>query len=158
MKNGSTLKTLIGTVAEGVNDVQARFTPTGEHVLYYNNGHQTLRAFRVADGQLIGTFRPHAQITTWTCDHKGEKIVIGGQDGSLLTSVIYDAKVKPEIQKTLALLPTRRYLAEHLGIPQEELDKDENLDLRNLAMITKAAAKFKQSVRNKNQPSAVCSI
>ena len=77
MKTGATARTLIGYVAEGVNDVRAEFTPTGKHVLYYHNGYQTLRAFRVSDGKLIGTLRPHAQITTWTCDSKGEKVVIG---------------------------------------------------------------------------------
>ena len=77
MKTGAIVRTLIGYVAEGVNDVKAEFTPTGKHVLYYHNGHQTLRAFRVSDGALIGTFRPHAQITTWISDSKGEKIVIG---------------------------------------------------------------------------------
>lgn len=54
MKTGGVMRTLIGQVAEGVNDVKAMFTSTGEHVLYYHSGHQTLRAFRVADGQLIG--------------------------------------------------------------------------------------------------------
>lgn len=77
MKNGSIIRTLIGQVTEGINDVEARFTPSGLHVLYYHSGHQTLRAFRVFDGQLIGTFRPHAQITSWNCDHNGEKIIIG---------------------------------------------------------------------------------
>ena len=43
MKSGNTLKTLIGAVAEGVNDVTATFTPNGAHVLYYHNGHKTLR-------------------------------------------------------------------------------------------------------------------
>lgn len=77
MKSGSIIRTLIGKVAEGINDVEACFTPNGLHVLYYHSGHQTLRAFRVSDGQLIGTFRPHAQITSWSYDHNGKKIVIG---------------------------------------------------------------------------------
>lgn len=53
MKTGAIVKTLIGYVAEGVNDVQAEFTPTGKHILYYHNGHQTLRIFRVSDGNFI---------------------------------------------------------------------------------------------------------
>lgn len=139
------MRTLIGQVAEGVNDVKVRrqrfsrsyknfnfkalFTATGEHVLYYHSGHQTLRAFRVADGQLIGklfqikkhfcvlgTFRPHARISCATSDSSGERIVIGGQDGSLLTAFLYDEKVHPEAQRSLASLPSRKYLAECLGI------------------------------------------
>lgn len=43
MKSGATLRTLIGAVAEGVNDVITAFTPNSLHVLYYHNGHKTLR-------------------------------------------------------------------------------------------------------------------
>uniref|UniRef100_A0A914D322 NWD2 C-terminal beta-propeller domain-containing protein n=1 Tax=Acrobeloides nanus TaxID=290746 RepID=A0A914D322_9BILA len=106
MKTGANVKTLIGYVAEGVNDVQAEFTPNGKHILYYHNGHQTLRLFRVSDG---------------------------GQDGSLLTVVLFDEQVHPEILKNVAVLPSRKYLAEHLEIPMEDLETDESLDLRNLA-------------------------
>lgn len=117
MKTGQVEKNLIGRVAEGVNDVRAQFTAGGQHVLYYHSGHQTLRAFRVADGQLVGTLRPHARITTWTCDQSGQLVVVGGQDGSLLTVFLYDDKVFPEAQKQLARLQSRRYLAEHLNLP-----------------------------------------
>lgn len=117
MKNGQIVKTFIGQVAEGVNDVKAQFTKTGEHVLYYHSGQQTLRAHRMSDGLLVGTFRPHSRITTWTSDESGQMIVIGGQDGSLLTSFLYDLKIYPDSQRNLAQLPSRRYLAEHLNIP-----------------------------------------
>ncbi|KAE9547865.1 hypothetical protein FO519_008926, partial [Halicephalobus sp. NKZ332] len=158
MKTGAIVRTLIGYVAEGVNDVKAEFTPTGKHVLYYHNGHQTLRAFRVSDGTLVGTFRPHAQITTWASDVKGEKIVIGGQDGSLLTVMLIDLQTNPDGIHSLGCLPSRRYLAQHLGIPPEDLDNEENLDIRNLGIITKAAAKFKQSIGKKSKTSAICTV
>ncbi|KAI6183551.1 Leucine-rich repeat and WD repeat-containing protein [Aphelenchoides bicaudatus] len=157
IKTGGVMRTLIGQVAEGVNDVKAMFTSTGEHVLYYHSGHQTLRAFRVADGQLIGTFRPHARITTWSSDSSGERIVIGGQDGSLLTAFLYDEKAHPETQRSLACLPSRKYLADFLGITVEETDESENADVRNLTIVTKAVQKFK-NLTLKNQNSAVCSI
>uniref|UniRef100_A0AC35FLU7 Uncharacterized protein n=1 Tax=Panagrolaimus sp. PS1159 TaxID=55785 RepID=A0AC35FLU7_9BILA len=112
----------------------------------------------VSDGKLIGTFRPHAQITTWICDNKGEKVVIGGQDGSLLTAMLFDSSTNSEALHSLGCLPSRRYLAEHLKIPVEELDAEENLDIRNLALITKAAAKFKQSIGKKTKNSVVCSV
>jgi hypothetical protein len=66
--------------------------------------------------QNSGTFRPHARITTCASDSSGERIVIGGQDGSLLTAFLYDEKVHPEAQRSLASLPSRKYLAELLGI------------------------------------------
>ncbi|KAI1720797.1 nuclear distribution protein nudF-2 [Ditylenchus destructor] len=156
LKNGALTKMLIGQVAEGVNDVQARFTPNGDHVLYYHNGQQTLRCFRVSDGQLIGTLRPHAQITTWGCN--GEKVVIGCQDGSLLTAILYDDTSQTGVQRALAALPSRRYLADHLGIGVDDLDNMDNLDLRNLGVITKAITKFKQPLRSKTKGSVVCSV
>lgn len=116
MKTGSFHRTLIGQVAEGVNSVKAMFTPTDSHVLYYHSGQQTLRAFRVSDGQLIGTLRPHAQITTWSVDSYGQNVVIGCQDGSLLTALLFDEFVYPKIRHYLAASPNRHYLAEHLGI------------------------------------------
>lgn len=116
MKTGSFHRTLIGQVTEGVNSVKAMFTPTDSHVLYYHSGQQTLRAFRVIDGQLIGTLRPHAHITTWCVDPSGQRIVIGCQDGSLLTAILFDEVINLNAKQNLAILPSRRYLADHLGI------------------------------------------
>lgn len=115
MKTGNFHRTLIGQVTEGVNNIKAMFTPTNSHVLYYHSGQQTLRAFRVSDGQLIGTLRPHAQITTWSVDSTGQKVAIGCQDGSLLTAFLFDQTVYANIQNSLASLPNRHYLADHLG-------------------------------------------
>ncbi|KAI6199667.1 hypothetical protein M3Y96_00651200 [Aphelenchoides besseyi] len=147
MKSGATVKTLIPLKCPTnccVNDVQARFTATDDHVLYYHSGQQTLRAFRVVDGQLIGTFRPHSRIITWTSDPTGEKIVIGGADGSLITAFLYDEQTHPNAQKNLAVLPSRRYLADHLGIVVDDgAETTENVDVRNLTIVSKAVQKFK---------------
>ncbi|KAI6228769.1 Leucine-rich repeat and WD repeat-containing protein [Aphelenchoides fujianensis] len=148
----------VGQVAEGVNDVQARFTGSDLHALYYHSGQQTLRAFRVADGKLIGTFRPHARITTWASDASGQKIVIGGQDGSLLTAFLYDESTHSDAQQALAVLPSRRFLAEHLGIAVNEEETEANVDVRNLTIVSKAVQKFKGLTVAKQQNSAVCSI
>ena len=43
MKTAGRIRTLIGNVTEGVNDVVANFTTNGQHVLYYHSGHKTLR-------------------------------------------------------------------------------------------------------------------
>uniref|UniRef100_A0AC35UEM1 NACHT domain-containing protein n=1 Tax=Rhabditophanes sp. KR3021 TaxID=114890 RepID=A0AC35UEM1_9BILA len=158
MKTGNVIRTLIGTVMEGVNDVSAYFTTTGQHVLYYHTGKQTLRCFRVADGKEIGTLKPHAKITDIKCDAKGQKIVMVCQDGSLLVSLICDEITHPTIQRTLASLPSRKHLLNHLGLAAEHTYDDINLSLTDLGAITIAAAKFKSLVSQKNKPSAVCSI
>uniref|UniRef100_A0A1I7RSF6 Bulb-type lectin domain-containing protein n=1 Tax=Bursaphelenchus xylophilus TaxID=6326 RepID=A0A1I7RSF6_BURXY len=158
LKTGQVTKTLIGQVAEGVNDVQARFTATGEHILYYHNGLQTLRAYRVNDGQLIGTLRPHSRVTTWTSDNSGQEIVMGGLDGSLLTTFLYDEKIYPDSQKSLAHLPSRRYLADHLNIVVDDPASNDNTEFRNLTVLTKAVQKFKSLINKDQQSSQVCSI
>ncbi|CAI2355495.1 unnamed protein product [Caenorhabditis sp. 36 PRJEB53466] len=132
MRTGHAVKTLIGNVAEGVNDVTCSFSPNGHHVFYYHSGHKTLRVFRVLDCQLIGTFRPHATITCWTYDPEGLSVIIGGQDGSLLTVILNDPIAKEETLKKISILPCRRHLAEFLHMPIPEENELDNFDLKNL--------------------------
>uniref|UniRef100_A0A0K0FUG2 NACHT domain-containing protein n=1 Tax=Strongyloides venezuelensis TaxID=75913 RepID=A0A0K0FUG2_STRVS len=159
MKTGSIIRTLIGNVQEGVNDIFACFSSSGNHVLYYHTGHQSLRCYRVSDGKLIGTLKPHAKIVDIKSDPKGEKIVIGGLDGSVLVSVICDDYVYPEIRKTLVSLPSRKHLLNHLGLSVEPSVDDLNLNISNLGAISIAATKFKRGLTiQKSKGSAVCSI
>uniref|UniRef100_A0A915AEI7 WD_REPEATS_REGION domain-containing protein n=1 Tax=Parascaris univalens TaxID=6257 RepID=A0A915AEI7_PARUN len=159
MKTGGVIKTLIGNVVEGVNDVQVAFTPTGQHVLYYHNGHKTLRAFRVSDGTLVGTLRPHVQLKCWTCDSRGYALVIGGQDGSLLTVILFDEMAQGDLLKTVAQLPSRRHLADYLHIPLSELQEEGCFDLRNLRAVTAAVTRFKQLLQPKDaKRSHVCCV
>jgi len=160
-KSGSITRTLIGHVAEGVSDVKAIFSPTGEHVLYYHRGQQTLRAFRVCDGRLLGTFRPHAHVQTWAFDPSGERVVIGHVDGSLLTAVLHDeARLAGVKTGTLALLPSRKHLALHLGLDEEELQRrwredERGLELAELGVIAKAVAKFRRPLQRKRRSGVV---
>ncbi|EFP10882.1 hypothetical protein CRE_30786 [Caenorhabditis remanei] len=163
MRSGQVAKTLIGNVTEGVNDVTCSFSPNGQYVFYYHSGHKTLRVFRVLDCQLIGTFRPHATITCWSYDPDGFFVILGAQDGSLLTVVLNDPLAKEETLNKIALLPCRRHLAEflHIHVPEEaELD---TFDLRNLGAVTAAVTRFKSLLDNKKgggvtKKSHVCSI
>ncbi|ULT89955.1 hypothetical protein L3Y34_008385 [Caenorhabditis briggsae] len=163
MRSGQVAKTLIGNVTEGVNDVTCSFSPNGQYVFYYHSGHKTLRVFRVLDCQLIGTFRPHATITCWSYDPDGFFVIIGAQDGSLLTVVLNDPIAKEETLNKIAILPCRRHLAEylHIHVPEEaELD---TFDLRNLGAVTAAVTRFKSLLENKkgggvSKKSHVCSL
>ncbi|KAK0413280.1 hypothetical protein QR680_006708 [Steinernema hermaphroditum] len=152
MKASGVLRTLIGNVTEGVHDVRASFTHDGRFVLYYHYGHRTLRAFRVTDGTAVGTLRPHAQLTCWTCAPDGSSIIIGCQDGSLLSAILCtDAST---VAEKVAHLPSRRFLAEHFGIETTE-EQSESFDLSKVGGVAKAVAKFKQSTSKK---SYVCCV
>uniref|UniRef100_A0A0K0EPQ8 NACHT domain-containing protein n=1 Tax=Strongyloides stercoralis TaxID=6248 RepID=A0A0K0EPQ8_STRER len=159
MKTGGILRTLIGNVQEGVNDIFACFSSSGQHVLYYHTGHKSLRCYRVSDGKLIGVLIPHAKVVDIKSDLKGEQIVIGGLDGSVLVSVICDDFVYPGIRKTLVSLPSRKHLLNHLGLTIEQSSDDLNLNISNLGATLIAATKFKRGITaQKNKGTAVCSI
>uniref|UniRef100_A0A8R1EJ33 NWD2 C-terminal beta-propeller domain-containing protein n=1 Tax=Caenorhabditis japonica TaxID=281687 RepID=A0A8R1EJ33_CAEJA len=163
MRNGHIVKTLIGSVAEGVNDVVCSFSPSGEYVFYYHSGHKTLRVFRVLDCQLIGVFRPHATITCWSYDPDGLFIIIGAQDGSLLTVVLNDPLTKEETLARIATLPCRYHLAEFLHIPVDCQNDVDMFDLKNLGAVTAAVTRFKSLLDNKKRggvakKSHVCSV
>uniref|UniRef100_A0A1I8AA47 WD_REPEATS_REGION domain-containing protein n=2 Tax=Steinernema glaseri TaxID=37863 RepID=A0A1I8AA47_9BILA len=152
LRTTNVLRTLIGNVTEGVHDVRASFTLDGKHVLYYHYGHRTLRAFRVSDGAPVGVLRPHAQLTCWACASDGSTLIIGCQDGSLLSAILCtDQKI---VQEKVALMPSRRFLAEHLGIETSD-EQGESFDLSKVGGVAKAVAKFKQSTSKK---SYVCAI
>ena len=157
MKSGLVAKTLIPHMAQGVNDVQASFTPSGRHVLYYHNGNKTLRAFKTSDGSQIGCFRPHAQLTCWTTDEAGQIVVIGGQDGSMLTTILVDETVQETALQDLARLPSRRHLAQHLQLAVPEDSYDGVPNLTNLTVVTRAVSRFKQ-LMGKNQKSQTCAV
>ncbi|CAB3397348.1 unnamed protein product [Caenorhabditis bovis] len=149
IKTGLTAKTLIGNVTEGVNDVTCSFTPNGQYVVYFHSGHKTLRVFRVLDSQLIGTFRPHATITCWNYDPKGNLIIVGAQDGSLLSLVLRDPLLKEETLINMAKLPCRRHLADYLHLPIPEESRIDIFDLHNLGAVTAAVTRFKSLLDNK---------
>ena len=46
LKRGSTVRTFIPKVAEGVFSVICMFNKTDEYVLYYHSGRKTIRVFR----------------------------------------------------------------------------------------------------------------
>ena len=46
LKNGTSVKTLIPRIAEGVFSVICLFTKTNDYVLYYHGGRKTVRVFR----------------------------------------------------------------------------------------------------------------
>uniref|UniRef100_A0A0N4ZF20 NACHT domain-containing protein n=1 Tax=Parastrongyloides trichosuri TaxID=131310 RepID=A0A0N4ZF20_PARTI len=159
MKTGSVIKNLIGNVREGVNDIFACFSSSGNHVLYYHTGHQSLRCFRVSDGKLIGTLKPHAKIVDIKSDIKGQQIVIGGLDGSVLVAIICDDLIYPGINKVVASLPSRKHLLNYLGLAVDQTLEDLNLNICDLGAISIAAAKFKSGLKTQKQKgSAVCSI
>lgn len=52
LKKGSSVKTFIPRVAEGVFTVICMFNKSDEYVLYYHSGRKTLRVFRLVDYKL----------------------------------------------------------------------------------------------------------
>ena len=90
LRTGKVVRTLIGKVAEGVFDVLTFFTPTNQHVIYYNKGKRTIRVFRVADGQLIADMRCQSKVRNACATPDGRALVVGYEDGAVQMFLIAD--------------------------------------------------------------------
>lgn len=106
LKKGTTVKTFIPKVAEGVFTVICMFTDNDEYVLYYHSGKKTLRVFRTNDAQMIANYKMQAELTAIKSTKDGQSLVLGTVDGCLSVFCIADPE-KPEMQELLKQLPSR---------------------------------------------------
>lgn len=106
LRKGTTVKTFIPKVAEGVFTVICMFTEGDEYVLYYHSGKKTLRVFRTSDTQMIANYRMQAELTAIKSTTDGKGLVIGTVDGCLSVLAIADPE-NAEIFKYLEELPSR---------------------------------------------------
>lgn len=104
LKKGTTIKTFIPKVAEGVFTVICMFTDTDEYVCYYHSGKKTLRIFRNSDTEMIANYRLQAELTA--IKSNGRNLVLGTVDGCISVLAIADPKL-PEMTKFLLDLPSR---------------------------------------------------
>lgn len=106
LRKGTTVKTFIPKVAEGVFTVICMFTEGDEYVLYYHSGKKTLRVFRTSTTEMISNYRMQAELTAIKSTTDGKSLVMGTIDGCLSVLAITDPD-KPEIFKYLEDLPSR---------------------------------------------------
>lgn len=106
LKKGTTIKTFIPKVAEGVFTVMCMFTDNDEYVLYYHSGKKTLRVFRTSDALMIANYKMQAELTAIKSTKDGQSLVLGTVDGCLSVFCIADQD-KPELQELLKQLPSR---------------------------------------------------
>ncbi|XP_069163973.1 NACHT and WD repeat domain-containing protein 2 [Procambarus clarkii] len=132
LRHGTSVRTLIPRVAEGVFSVICLFTRTDEYVLYYHGGRKTIRVFRVTDGKMIANYRVQAELTAIAASEDGRTIVLGTVDGCLSSITIADP-TRPGIREYLAELPSRN------PKKYEEEEAKQSKSLRrvvNLVMLT----------------------
>ncbi|KAL6427738.1 hypothetical protein ACFW04_008880 [Cataglyphis niger] len=106
LKKGTSVKTYISKVAEGVFTVISMFNRTDEYVLYYHSGRKTIRVFRSSDCEMIANYRVQAELSAIDSTHDGKSIVLGTVDGCVSVLAIADPK-KPEMREYLANVPSR---------------------------------------------------
>ncbi|XP_063848129.1 LOW QUALITY PROTEIN: NACHT and WD repeat domain-containing protein 2-like [Scylla paramamosain] len=106
LRHGTSVRTLIPRVAEGVFSVICLFTRTDEYVLYYHGGRKTIRVFRLTDGKMIANYRVQAELTAIAGSEDGRTIVLGTVDGCVSTLTIADP-TRHGIRDYLADLPSR---------------------------------------------------
>jgi hypothetical protein len=66
------------------------FTPTNNHVIYYNKGKRTIRVFRTADGQQIADMRCPAKLRQAVATQDGQALVVAYEDGAVQMFLIVD--------------------------------------------------------------------
>ncbi|XP_011313550.1 uncharacterized protein, partial [Fopius arisanus] len=106
LKKGTTVKTYIPKVAEGVFTVISTFNRTDEYVLYYHSGRKTIRIFRSSDCEMIANYRVPAELSAVDSTYDGKSIVLGTVDGCVSVLAIADPQ-KPEMKEYLRALPSR---------------------------------------------------
>lgn len=106
LRKGTTVKTFIPKVAEGVFTVICMFTEMDEYVLYYHSGRKTLRVFRTSDTEMIANYRLQTELTAIKSTFDGKNIVLGTVDGCISVLAIADTN-KPEMIEFLSSLPSR---------------------------------------------------
>lgn len=106
LRKGTTVKTFIPKVAEGVFSVICMFTENDEYVCYYHSGKKTIRVFRTSDTIMIANYRLQAELTAIKSSKDGRCLVLGTVDGSMSVLAIADPQ-NDEILKYLNELPSR---------------------------------------------------
>jgi Lon protease-like protein len=66
------------------------FTPTNNHVIYYNKGKRTIRVFRAGDGRQIADMRCSAKVRQALATNDGRVLVVGYEDGAVQAFLIVD--------------------------------------------------------------------
>lgn len=107
LKTGSTVRTLIPRVAEGVFGSISLFTADDRHVVYYHSGRRSIRVFRVDDGRQIADYKGHAEIKVIASSRSGSSVVLGAVDGSVVVLGVADPALDDR-KSFIASLQSRR--------------------------------------------------
>ncbi|XP_055855708.1 NACHT and WD repeat domain-containing protein 2 [Episyrphus balteatus] len=128
LRKGTTVKTFIPKVAEGVFSVICLFTENDEYVCYYHSGRKTIRVFRTIDTEMIANYRLQAELTAIKSTKDGQCLVLGTVDGCMSVLAIVD--------------PTKDAMIDYLnGLPS----RDESWKIKLAKM--KARVMFKAAIR-----------
>ncbi len=104
------------------------FTPTNNHVIYYNKGKRTIRVFRTIDGRQIADMKCPAKVRQACATHDGRALVVGYEDGAVQMFLIVDHFE----QSSISYLKTwRKYQFEskNESIQQEITEKQSELTM-----------------------------
>ena len=145
LKHGNVVKTLIPKVAEGINNVIAKFNETDEHVLYYHSGHKTLRVFRVTDGEMIADYRVPSNLTSLESTTDGNHVALGMVDGNISILTIADPR-KPKMENYLRCLPSRQVMQAVITT---------GCRVKKVAIATNCATIFQEKVDDNNSSKIV---
>lgn len=148
LRKGTTVKTFIPKVAEGVFSVICLFTENDEYVCYYHSGKKTIRVFRTSDTAMIANYRLQAELTAIKSSLDGKCLVLGTVDGCMSVLAIAD----PSKEDTLSFL---------LELPSRDEEWKKKLakikartDFKAAVRVAAVTARFDKKRHRKNTTSA----
>lgn len=111
-------QTLIPRVAEGVINFKCMFTKNDRNVVYYHEGHRTIRVFRTSDCKQLAHYKCHAEVNVIACTAGGCNLMLGAVDGSFVMLTIADP-LDPDSKEVLKCLPSRQTVQDPTGVSQK---------------------------------------
>lgn len=114
------VQTLIPRVAEGVFNVKCMFTKNDRHVVYYHEGHRTIRIFRISDCKQLAHYKCHAEVNVIACTAGGFNLMLGAVDGSFVMLTIADPH-DTGAKEILKCLPSRQLIQDAANSNQNGL-------------------------------------
>lgn len=148
LRKGTTIKTFIPKVAEGVFSVICLFTENDEYVCYYHSGKKTIRVFRTSDTEMVANYRLQAELTAIKSSLDGKCLVLGTVDGCMSVLVIAD----PSKEDTISFL---------LELPSRDEEWKKKLarikartDFKAAVRVAAVTARFDKKRTRKNTTSA----
>jgi hypothetical protein len=104
------------------------FTPTNNHVIYYNKGKRTIRVFRAIDGQQIADMKCQSKVRQAMATPDGLALIVAYEDGAVQMFLIVD-QYEPISIAHLNKWREKQFEFNNQPVQQEIIEKQPDIDI-----------------------------